>query len=73
MVRNMVGQITLDGNLQLRDVDNIPPQPDASVAANIFLRDNLFVIQYNVGGTASYKYIDLSGTVDTWTHGTALP
>lgn len=70
---NESGRQSLHGHIELREIANTPPVPDAGGAANVYVRGDKLVIQWNQGGTAYYKSLDLSGTVGTWTHGTAVP
>ena len=70
---NAYGQFNLDGDIALYEQDFTPPVPSAGAACHIYLKDNNLVVQWNEGGTAYYKSLDLSGTVATWTHGTAAP
>ena len=67
------GQQMLDGNITLTEQDFTPPLPNAGAAGRMYIKDNKFVLQWNQGGTAYYKTLDLSGTVGTWAHGTAAP
>ena len=68
----MRGEFPLQGNLKLYPAGHTPPLPNEG-AANIYLVDEYLVVQWNKDGTAYYKYLDLSGTDGTWTHGTVLP
>ena len=69
----MLGQQVFDGNITLTEQDFNPEMPDAGVACRLYIKDDKFVLQWNQSGTAYYKTLDLSGTVGTWTHGTAAP
>jgi hypothetical protein len=71
--QNLLGQHVVDGNLTLAEQDFTPPVPSAGAACRMYVKDDKFVLQWNQGGTAYYKYLDLAGTVGTWTHGTAAP
>lgn len=57
---------------------NLQPQatPSGLVAdtdANVYVRNNKLIVQYNDGGTTRYKYLPLSGTSVTWVHTTTAP
>ena len=73
MSDHVFGKFVLTGHWEFRKIENTPPVPDSLGAANVYLKDDNLVIQYNNDGTAYYKSLDLAGTVATWTHGTAAP
>lgn len=50
-----------------------PSTPANGTEANIYVKSNKLIIQYNDGGTVRYKYLDLTGTGITWTHTTTAP
>lgn len=49
--------------------------PTAPVAnrAHQYLKSNKMIFQYLDGATVRYKYLDLTGTGDTWVHTTTAP
>ena len=65
--------LNLDSHMRLWEQPNNPAQPTAGTRANVYMRSDKFVIQYNDGGTTRYKYLDLTGTGVTWTHTTVAP
>lgn len=54
-------------------VNTTPASPPPTDEANMYVRNNNFVIQFNDGGTVRYKYLDLTGTGVTWVHSTTAP
>jgi hypothetical protein len=49
------------------------PTPTAGSHAVIYIKGDKFIVAYNHGGTAKYRYIDLTGTDATWTYTTTPP
>ena len=47
--------------------------PASGTEAQVYVKSNKFIIQFNDGGTVRYKYLDLTGTGVTWVHTTSAP
>lgn len=60
-------------NIKIKERTSTPPAPASGTQANIYIRNDNLVIQFNDAGTTRYKYIPLSGTSVTWTHSTTAP
>ena len=67
------GRRVIFGYLELREIPNTPPAPHDAGAANVYLKDQNFVIQTNEGGTVYYTYADLTSPATNWSHGTVAP
>jgi hypothetical protein len=50
-----------------------PADPSSSNQGRIYFKGDKFIIQWNDGGTVRFKYLDLTGTTETWTHTTSAP
>lgn len=81
------GDIRSNGGLVLgsQDVDpaantlvfietgSTPGSPPAGTQANLYVKGDKLVVQFNDAGTTRYKYLDLTGTGITWVHTTTAP
>jgi hypothetical protein len=50
-----------------------PSAPPAGLRCLVYMKADKLVVLYNDGGTARYKYLDLTGTGVTWAHTTTAP
>ena len=50
-----------------------PAAPSPGSQANIYIKGDKLVLQFDDGGTVRYKYLDLTGTGVTWVHSTTAP
>lgn len=66
-------KLHIDGAITLEDDTATPAVPDSAAECRLYMKDDKLIIQYNDGGTARYKYLDLTGTGVTWTHTTSAP
>jgi hypothetical protein len=66
-------KLHVDGAITLEDDTATPAVPDSAAECRLYMKDDKLIIQYNDGGTARYKYLDLTGTGVTWTHTTSAP
>ena len=58
---------------KLVERSSTPPAPSDGAEANVYMKADKFIIQYNEGGTIRYKYLLLTGTGTTWAHTTSAP
>jgi hypothetical protein len=49
------------------------PASPVQGAANMYIKGDKLVVQYNDNGVVRYKYLTLSGTSGAWTHSTTAP
>jgi hypothetical protein len=66
-------ELTTGSYLKLTERTTTPTDPSSGAAANVYIRGDKLVIQFNDGGTVRYKYLDLTGTGVTWVHTTTAP
>ncbi|GIV81733.1 MAG: hypothetical protein KatS3mg051_1087 [Anaerolineae bacterium] len=62
-----------DSYVQLVEQASTPASPTSRDKANIYVKSDKLVVQWNDNGTIRYKYLDLNGTGVTWTHTTTAP
>lgn len=62
-----------DGAITLTEQSATPTDPTIGTEARIYVKGDLFIIQFNDGGTVRYKYLDLTGVGVTWVHTTTAP
>jgi collagen type VII alpha len=67
------GGISLISKLYLSEQSATPSAPATSAAANVYMKADKLVIQYQDGATLRYKFLDLTGTGVTWVHTTTAP
>lgn len=53
--------------------DTTPGNPADGTQVKMYMKADKIIFQYNDGGTVRYKYLDLTGTTDTWTATTTAP
>ena len=59
-----------NGYINMRNPNN---NPGIQLGANIYVKDDKLIVQYNDNGTVRWKYLTLSGTGTSWTHTTTQP
>lgn len=57
----------------LDEKDTTPASPTSGTQVKMYMKADKIIFQYNDGGTVRYKYLDLTGTTDTWTATTTAP
>lgn len=57
----------------LDEKDTTPASPTSGTQVKMYMKADKIIFQYNDGGTVRYKYLDLTGTTDTWTASTTAP
>jgi hypothetical protein len=65
--------IGIEGALRMHELTSTPSTPTSGTRANIYMKGDRLIIQYNDGGTVRYKYLGLTGTGVTWVHDTVEP
>lgn len=59
--------------IALIETSSTPGAPSAGTQANVYVKGDKFIIQFNDAGTTRYKYLDLTGTGVAWVHTTTAP
>lgn len=61
------------GTCLFAEKDTTPASPTSGTQVKMYMKADKIIFQYNDGGTVRYKYLDLTGTTDTWTATTTAP
>lgn len=61
------------GTCLFAEKDTTPGNPTDGTQVKMYMKADKIIFQYNDGGTVRYKYLDLTGTTDTWTATTTAP
>lgn len=61
------------GRMRFVELAANPATPASGAEANLYMKGDKLIAQYNDGGTERWKYLDLTGTGTTWTHTTVAP
>jgi hypothetical protein len=69
---DLYGNVVLSGYQKLLN-QATPPTPTAGGSVNLYFKGTKLVCQFYDGGTVRYKYLDMSGTGEAWTHTTTAP
>jgi hypothetical protein len=59
--------------LHLQECTSTPSTPGDGAATRVYMKADKLIILYNHGGTAKYRYLDLTSTDATWTYTTTAP
>lgn len=66
-------RVQIEAYQNYQEQDATPADPTDGAEANIYVKADKLVIQYNDADTVRYKYLDLTGTGVTWVHTTTAP
>lgn len=59
--------------LNLAERSTTPTSPTAGSEVNIYMKADKLIVQYNLGGTAQYFWLDLTSGSGTWSFSTSAP
>jgi hypothetical protein len=66
--------LNLDTNINFPEMAATPSTPTNGVAANLYMKADKLIVQYNHGGTVRYYYLNLTAGADqSWLHTTSAP
>jgi len=71
-----IGSISIDppdNAILFVETSSTPASPASGTEANVYVKANKIIFQWNDAGTIRYKYLDLTGTGVTWVHTTSAP